>query len=88
MPLSIRASFMQPLVSAAASAVLLERLQPLLQGLHAAGGLQSGDVIVCADMYFRVEQRIWHGGQDELALEIVLQHQSWHCKTAGGAARG
>ena len=86
MPTRIKASFMQPLICATASAAMA-RLQPLLHDLHAAGGLHSGDVIVCANMHFRIAQRIWHGGPDGLALEIVLQHESWHGHATKLAAR-
>ena len=85
MPIRIKASFMQPLICATASAAMA-RLQPLLHDLHAAGGLHSGDVLVCADMHFRVAQRLWRGGQDALELEIVLQHEAWHCPATGRAA--
>ena len=73
---NIRASFMQPIVPATASAVMA-MLQPRLQALHAAGDLYAGDVIVCADMHFRIAQRIWHIDQDKLGLEIVLLQESW-----------
>ena len=86
MTIRISTSFLQPMLPPTAAA-LAASLQPLLRRLQAAGALQAGDVIACEGRHFRVAQRIWHSDdEDALALEVVLQQESW-CRTAAPVSR-
>ena len=72
MPIRFKASFMQPLICATASA--------------ATSGRQSWRASL-SDPGWNRPRPIGHGGPDGLALEIVLQHESWHGHATKLAAR-
>ncbi|MFT3812294.1 MAG: hypothetical protein QM740_02835 [Acidovorax sp.] len=85
MAIRISTSFLQPMLPNRAAA-LGASLQPLLHRLQTAGVLQTDDVIACEGMHFRVARRVWHGEDDAMVLEVMLQCESW-AHLAPGALR-